>query len=106
MSTSSWTSIGAFEIESLALAREQAHQAAQVVGAVGRTYNPKTKFDQFASFNGEPTVGIGIIRLDADGLPVRFDSLFGSTRIKFIYTNRNVTLESLDSPVTEGEARD
>jgi len=39
------------EVEQLTNAREQLHQASQLVAAVGRTYNPKVRDDHFANFS-------------------------------------------------------
>ncbi len=45
-----WKFIQLQDVGLLTNAREQVHQASQIVAAVGRTYNPKTKDDHFASF--------------------------------------------------------
>ncbi len=45
-----WKPTNFQDFEQLSHAREQLHQAIQIVAAVGRTYKPKVKDDQYANF--------------------------------------------------------
>ena len=49
-----WKPIQYGDQESLAQAREQMHQAIQIVAAIGRTYLPKVKDDHYANFKWNP----------------------------------------------------